>query len=186
MKMRRRGMDKIKREAIFCGTSDDPLIARRRFKTIEEVNKGLEIILKRERKLIKREMKMRGKDMIDNLECQNGSRDNERRQAWEDRIEKIAEIDEEKASIKEEITADNLFDYSKPIDISGRRNMKIIWPKEYEEFYISPDEYDDDDEDDDDDLQDNEEEPQDDDRRTGLFAKIFGRLRGERKETRNR
>lgn len=81
---------------------------------------------------------------------------------------------------KKKITANNLFDYSKPIDISGRRNMKIIWPKEYEEFYISPDEYDDDD------LQDNEEEPQDDDRRTGLFAKIFGRLRGERKETRNR
>ena len=47
MKMRRRGMDKIKREAIFCGTSDDPLIARRRFKTIEEVDKGLEDILKR-------------------------------------------------------------------------------------------------------------------------------------------
>lgn len=91
---------------------------------------------------------------------------------------------------RKKITADNLFDYSKPIDISGRRNMKIIWPKEYEEFYINPDEYDDDDEDDDDDLQDNEEEPQDDeeepqddDRRTGLFAKIFGRLRGERKNS---
>ena len=40
-------MDKIKREAIFCGTSDDPLIARGRFKTIEEVDKGLEDILKR-------------------------------------------------------------------------------------------------------------------------------------------
>ena len=40
-------MDKIKREAIFCGTSDDPLIARGRFKTIEEVDKGLESILKR-------------------------------------------------------------------------------------------------------------------------------------------
>ena len=87
---------------------------------------------------------------------------------------------------KKKITADNLFDYSKPIDISGRRNMKIIWPKEYEEFYISPDEYDDDDEDDEDNLQDNEEEPRYDDRRTGLFAKIFGRLRGEHKETRNR
>ena len=84
---------------------------------------------------------------------------------------------------KKKITANNLFDYSKPIDISGRRNMKIIWPKEYEEFYISPDEYDDDDEDN---LQDNEEEPRYDDRRTGLFAKIFGRLRGEHKETRNR
>ena len=43
----------------------------------------------------------------------------------------------------------------------------------YEEFYISPDEYDDDDEDDDDDLQDNEEEPQDDDRRTDYLLKYL-------------